>query len=390
MSVRRRRIAVVTGSRAEYGVLRTILRGIADHPRLSLELIACGMHLLPRFGRTVRDIRADGWPIAALIPMQRGDDDPLDQARAISRGVAGVAKHVSRSRPDALLVLGDRVEAMAAALAAVATATPLVHVHGGDVAEGDFDDALRHAITKLANFHLTASQAARRRVIRLGEPPSHVFCIGAPGLDELHELPPRRAPRPVHASSITAGRTALVVYHGYGRSAAVEQRVAGAILDAARGAGLRRWIIHPNTDRGHSGVLRAIQRHVASLRRRGTGDDDVRVFQSLPRRDYLELLRRADVLIGNSSSGLIEAPFVGTPTVDVGDRQAGREPGGPSVFHAAETPVAIRRALRRALAAPRRPARRGPYGDGTAGRKVAEILARMRLDRAATRKRITY
>ncbi|MCG3126317.1 MAG: UDP-N,N'-diacetylbacillosamine 2-epimerase (hydrolyzing) [Phycisphaerae bacterium] len=389
MSVRRRRIAVVTGSRAEYGVLRTILRGIADHPRLSLELIACGMHLLPRFGRTVRDIRADGWPIAALIPMQRGDDDPLDQARAISRGVAGVAKYLSRSRPDALLVLGDRVEAMAAALAAVATATPLVHVHGGDVAEGDFDDSLRHAITKLANFHLTASQAARRRVIRLGERPSHVFCIGAPGLDELHELPPRRAPRPGRALSDTKGRAALVVYHGYGRSAAVEQRVAGAILDAARDAGLRRWIIHPNTDRGHSGVLRAIERHVR-LHGSAAAGSDVRVIKSLPRREYIELLCSADVLIGNSSSGLIEAPFVGTPTVNVGARQAGREPGGASVLHAAETPADIRRALRRALAAPRRPARRGPYGNGTAGRKAAAILARVSLDRAATRKRITY
>jgi UDP-hydrolysing UDP-N-acetyl-D-glucosamine 2-epimerase len=278
-----------------------------------------------------------------------------------------------------VVVLGDRIEAMAGALAAVTTGRVLAHIHGGDVALGDFDESLRHAITKLAHVHLTATRQSMRRVVRMGESPEHVHCVGAPGLDRLREIITEMRARNGHSG------VALVVQHAYGRSAAVEERVASTILGAVAEAGLRRWIIYPNSDRGHRGVLRAIERHVARSPARET-----RVFRSLRRDDYLRAMLQADVLIGNSSSGLIEAPLAGTPTVNVGPRQAGRQPGGPTIVQTTESPTAIRTGLRSALRKHPRRGGRNVYGDGRAGPRIAKILAELRLTTALVRKRITY
>jgi UDP-hydrolysing UDP-N-acetyl-D-glucosamine 2-epimerase len=210
------RVAVVTGSRAEYGLLRTAMRAIDAEPRLVLQTIVTGMHLLPGFGSTWKHVVADGFRVAARVPMQRGDDGPLDQVRGISRGVAGIAAALNRLKSDVVLVLGDRIEALAAALAANATGRRLAHVHGGDVAPGDRDDRYRHAISQLADLHLAASQDARRRLIGRGIRSADIVVVGAPGLDELRI---RTRPR-------TPGDTALIVQHAYGRAADREARVS--------------------------------------------------------------------------------------------------------------------------------------------------------------------
>lgn len=375
----RRRVAVVTGTRAEYGLLRSTLRSIRSHPRLELQLAATGMHLLPRFGRTLDDIGRDGFAVDARVAMQRGDDSASDQAAGLARGVAGLARFFERAGSDVVLVLGDRIEAMAGALAAVTTGRVLAHVHGGDVALGDFDDSLRHAITKLAHLHFVASGDAQRRVLRLGERAENVHLVGAPGLDDLRTVlnqhPRRQAP----------SRVALVVQHAYGRPATVEEALMQALLAEARRAGLRRAILYPNSDRGHEGVLRAIERH---LRKSDPGE--VEIHRSLPRGEFLRRLIDADVLLGNSSAGLIEAPFAGTPSVNVGRRQAQRLAGGASVLHAAESPAAIRRALRQALSMRRRRRASRVYGDGRAGERIARVLANARLDDALRQKLIAY
>jgi GDP/UDP-N,N'-diacetylbacillosamine 2-epimerase (hydrolysing) len=375
----RRRVAVVTGTRAEYGLLRSTLRSIRSHPRLELQLAATGMHLLPRFGRTLDDIRRDGFAVDARVGMQRGDDSAGDQAAGLARGVAGLARFFERAGSEVVLVLGDRIEAMAGALAAVTTGRVLAHVHGGDVALGDFDDSLRHAITKLAHLHFVASRDAQRRVLRLGERRENVHLVGAPGLDELWAVLEQH-PRPKRRS-----RVALVVQHAYGRSAAVEEALMQTLLTEVRRQGLRRVVLYPNSDRGHEGVLRAIERH-----RRESDPGEVEIHRSLPRGPFLRRLIDADVLLGNSSAGLIEAPFAGTPSVNVGRRQAQRLAGGPSVLHAAESPAAIRRALRQALSM-RRPRRASRvYGDGRAGERIARVLANVRLDDALRQKLIAY
>lgn len=378
---RRRRIAVVTGTRAEYGLLKSSLVAISRDPRLELQLVVTGMHLLRRFGHTIDDIVRDGWHIDARVPMQRGTDGPLDQAAGLARGVAGIARFLEAARTDIVVVLGDRIEALAGGLAAVTTGRVLAHVHGGDVAPGDFDESLRHALTKLAHVHLAATAKAARRIMRMGESSDRVHVVGAPGLDRLRALL-RRPARPRDRRAPFA----LVVYHAWGRPAELERKTMARLLNAVAARGLRRVIFYPNTDRGHAGVLRAIEQH-----RRQSSPDDVLVHRSLPRDDYLRLLIRAAVLVGNSSSGIIEAPLAGTPSVNVGPRQAGREPGGRSVYHVPDTPAGIRAGLQRASRCRPKRASRTVYGDGRAGERIARILAQLPLDSAALRrKRLTY
>ncbi len=378
MSRRRRRVAIVTGTRAEYGVLRSLLAGIARRRGMELQLVVTGMHLLRQFGHTVDTIRADGWPIAARVPMQRGDDSPTDQADGLARGIRGIAKYFEQARTDVVVVLGDRIEALAGALAAVTTGRVLAHIHGGDVAPGDFDDSMRHAITKLAHVHFAATKQAGRRIVRMGEDTARVYVVGAPGLDDLRTLL-KKKPR------VERAQEALVVYHAHGREPAVEARVMKRLLEAVARAGLQRTILYPNTDRGHQGVLRAIEGHV-----RKSAAGEVSVTRSLPRPVYLEALLRAKVLVGNSSSGIIEAPLAGTPSVNVGDRQAGRELGGSSVISCGESASEISGALCIALRKRPRPGGQSVYGDGQAGERIAKILAGLKLTSALVRKVIAY
>lgn len=363
-----RRIAVITGTRAEYGTLRPLLRALSGKPNVALHVIATGMHLLPKFGRTVNDIIADGFRPAGLVPMQRGDGQPLDQAFGLGRGVEGLARRIAELKSDTVVVLGDRIEAMAGALAAVTTGRLLVHIHGGDVAPGDFDDALRHAITKLAHVHFAATDASARRIIALGEDPRNVYACGAPGLDVVRETARLVKPRPPQQRAAQA----LVIYHAFGRSETVEERTATRILSTVRAAGLRRTVIFPNSDRGHAGVIRAICAHAEQF------PGEVILHRSLPRDEFLATLLTARVLVGNSSCGLIEAPFAGTPVVNVGGRQAGRQPGGRGIHHCSETKPAIAAAIRAALADRLTPGTATVYGDGRAGPRMARTLLRIR------------
>lgn len=372
----RKRIAVVTGTRAEYGLLRSVMAAISVQPRLELQVIVTGMHLLPKFGHTVRQIERDGWPIVARVKMQQGRDDPLDQARGLGRGVEGIAAALAAARSDVVVVLGDRVEALAGALAAITAGCTLGHIHGGDVAVGDFDESFRHAITKLAHLHFAATRSAVRRLERLGERPETIHLVGAPGLDDLRplldEAPPAREP------------FALVVQHAYGRDAETESRAARAVLESVAALGLPRVVLYPNSDRGHAGVVRVIEAHAAGC------NGGVELLRSIPREAYLRKLMAARVLVGNSSSGLLEAPLAGTPVVNVGTRQAGREPGGSAIVHTAETKAAITKGLRQALRLRPRRGGKNVYGDGHAGERIAAVLAQTRLTDALRRKQITY
>ena len=411
-SRRRRPIAVVTGSRAEYGLLRSTMEAVARHRQLRLRLVVAGMHLLRKFGRTIDEIIRDGWRVDARVKMQAGDDGPLDSALGLSRGVAGIARFLERSKIDIVVVLGDRVEAMAGALAGVTTGRLIAHIHGGDLAPGDFDDSLRHSITKLAHLHLAATRAARQRIIRMGEAPERAHVVGAPGLDRLKEiiendcksLTPKQAmvasrnpPTPLDkggwgvaaqgVSEIGAeppGR-ALIVQHPCGRTSRRERRTMEAILRAVEQKRLDRIIIYPNSDRGHTGIIEAIEAH-----RRRARNGSVRAIRSLDRDAYLRTLIEADVLVGNSSSGIIEAATAGTPAVNVGDRQQGRQRSGRCVLDAGETPESIGDALAKAMRKRPITGRTSVYGDGSAGARIAELLATQPLDDGFRRKRSVF
>lgn len=379
-----RRVAVVTGSRAEYGLLASVMDAIAARPPLRLQLVVTGMHLRGKFGFTVRDIQRDGRRIDARIPMQRGDDDPLDQARGISRGVTGIARFLNDAATDIVVVLGDRIEALAGALAAVATGRILAHIHGGDIATGDFDDSLRHAITKLAHLHFPATRAAEQRILRMGEHPARVHRVGAPGLDRLRALLAESAP------IRKTPRSALIVHHPIGRSPQREAAVMNRLLRAARDASLNGVIILPNSDRGHSGIVQAVARlHQTRPRGSTNGHPAWRIVPSLPRDEYLRTLIRARVLIGNSSSGIIEAGVAGTAVVNVGSRQNGRDHDAGHVVPCDESRDAIAAAIDRALALRLAPEQATIYGDRPAGPKIAEVLAAVPLTPEFRRKTLS-
>jgi len=342
-----------------------------------LQLVVTGMHLLKKFGHTIDQVRADGWRVDAAVAMQRGDDAPGDQAYGLSRGVKGIADFLLRAKSDVVVVLGDRIEAMAGALAGVLTGCVVAHIHGGDAAPGDFDDTLRHGITKLAHVHFPATTASAKRILRMGEPRRRVFVVGAPGLDGIRGiLDNARGTRslmemqaPVRWGSV------VVLQHPCGRPAAKEREVMATVLAEIRRTGLRCMFVHPNSDRGHGGILQAIAAY-----KRSVASDCVMELPTLPRDAFLIALRCCDALVGNSSSGIIEAPFLGVPVVNVGARQKGRERGGPGVVDAGETAISIRRALGSALRMRLKPGQRTPYGDGSAGDRIAQTLATVSLD----------
>ena len=370
-----RRVAIVTGTRAEYGLLRSTIEAVDAHTSLKLQIVVCGMHLLRKFGYTVRAIHDDNWPVDIKVRMQRGDDSPLDQAEGLARGIRGMGRFFESAQTDIVVVLGDRVEAMAGALGAITTGRLLAHIHGGDLAPGDLDESFRHAITKLAHVHLAATKGACERIARMGEDRSRIHWVGAPGLDRIRTILGRSRRRPSKSGC------ALVVQHPCGRSAMHERRVMSSVLRAVYASNLSPTILYPNSDRGHTGIVEAIDAYRAKSR-----NGCVKVFRSLGHDDYLRLLARCDLLVGNSSSGMIEAAAAGTPSVNVGKRQEGRERGGPSVIDCAEQTASIRDAISRALRTRPITNTSGPYGRGDSGHRMADILAKVSLDPSFLRK----
>jgi UDP-N-acetylglucosamine 2-epimerase (non-hydrolysing) len=367
--VPRRKICVVTGGRADYGLLYWPMREIAASPGFELQLAVTGAHLAPEFGDTLATIERDGFRIDARVEMLLASDTPVGIAKSIGLGVIGFADALERLRPDLLLLLGDRFEIFAAAQAALVARLPVAHLCGGDVTEGAFDEAIRHSVSKMAHLHFATNAEAARRLRQLGEDPERIFAVGSPGIDALLRTPPLPREELEQATGLDLGkRLLLVTFHPatLGRGAA--QAELEELLAALDGLGdeVALAFTRPNADTEGRILAQRLERFVAA---RG----NARLFAALGSRAYLSLLRRADAVVGNSSSGLYEAPSFGTPTVDIGDRQQGRLKA-ESVISCVPQRAAISTAIAEAL-------RRGkmvaanPYGTGDASRRIVDILA---------------
>lgn len=361
------RICAVTGSRADWGLLRPVLERLRE-ASAPLMLIATGSHLSERFGFTADQIEADGFRIDHRVPLTLERDDGLAVSRAMAEALAGTAEVFARDRPDLLLVLGDRYEIFAAVQAAMIARIPVAHIAGGDVSEGAFDDAIRHAISKLSHLHFTTSEDARRRVIQLGESPRRVFDTGSPGIDALLATPRWTRAELEDRLNITIGaRLLAATFH----PATLDPRPAVTqlqpLLDALDALGPDITIVFTgaNADSGGQGINRRLQDFCA-------GGGQRCLVQSLGQAGYYSLVAHADLVIGNSSSGLYEAPSLGTPTLDIGIRQQGRL-HGPSVRHVGNDSAAILAATRELLSAPPGDFS-NPYGDGQASRRIADVL----------------
>jgi UDP-N-acetylglucosamine 2-epimerase (non-hydrolysing)/GDP/UDP-N,N'-diacetylbacillosamine 2-epimerase (hydrolysing) len=315
-----RKICIVTGSRAEYGHLFQLLKTIRADKDLQLQIIATGMHLSPEFGCTVREIEADGFGVDAKVEMLLSSDSPVGVTKSIGLGVIGFAEALDRLQPDILVVLGDRFEILAAGIAALVARIPIAHIHGGETTQGAMDEAFRHALTKMAHLHFTAAEPYRRRVIQLGEAPERVFQVGAPGLDVLScttFLGREELGREVGLD--LTGSFFLVSYHPATLGDEDPAVTLRAVLQALEAFPEYKVLATETNADPRGRVINQILKEYA-----GKNSGRVVVRTSLGQQKYLSALRLAAAVVGNSSSGFIEAPALGVPTVNVGSRQEGR------------------------------------------------------------------
>ena len=386
-----RRVCFVTGTRAEFGLMRSTLEAIDAHPSLKLQIVCTGMHLDPNHGRSIDTVRSEGWTVDAEVAWEAGGEGPgagggltpAATAARTGRAVAAMAETLEELKADVVLVVGDRVEAFAAAAAGHISQRVVAHVHGGDRALGQVDDALRHSISKLAHLHFPATAQSAERLRRMGEDAWRVYRVGSPGIDNI-----RAAAASAGKSQVSDGlrkrRYALLVLHPTAADAEVERGRAALVAGAAEGVGFDRVVVvYPNNDPGSDGIIRCWE----SLAR----NEKFVVRRDVPRAEFLGLMRDAAVLVGNSSSGIIEAASFGTLVVDVGPRQRGRE-RSDNVVNVPFSRAAVRRALSDAWngGSPRRFTGTNVYGGGGAGRRIAGVLSRVSVNDRLLRKLIAY
>jgi GDP/UDP-N,N'-diacetylbacillosamine 2-epimerase (hydrolysing) len=315
-----RRIAIVTGSRAEYGLLKGVIQGIVDDPSLDLQLIVTAAHLSPEFGETWREIAADGFEIAERVEILLSSDTGTGTAKSMGLGLIGFADAFARLRPDIVVLLGDRFEILSAAAAALVARIPIAHIHGGETTEGAFDEAVRHAVTKMAHLHFVAAPPYRDRVIQLGENPARVFLVGSPGIDAIKSLALLDREALQTALDFKFGaRNLLITYHPATLDEDDASGQMDALLDALDAVERETHLIFtmPNADPGGRAIAARIEAYVERR-------PNARAYPSLGQLRFLSCLAQVDGMVGNSSSGIIEAPSFGIGTVNIGDRQKGR------------------------------------------------------------------
>ncbi len=378
-----RNVAVLTGTRAEYGLLRNLLFAIERKRGLKLQLIVTGMHLLKEFGRTIDEIRRDGFDISLVAKMYRSAGDLREELPgALSRASRRIGEYLLAEQSDFIVVLGDRLEALAGALAGLSANVPIVHLHGGELAPGDMDDRIRYAISALANVHCVASVEAKRRLIRTGQNEEYVFVVGALALDEIFALKKEFGAETkaeiYRRFGFSEDKPVLVVlHHPAGFGAEREYVYMRNILRCVRK--FQGIIIGSNNDPGYSGISKAISEFLKNER----VAERWCYFSSLSRDEYLKVVYAADLLVGNSSSGIFEANALGTAVVNVGPRQSGRERNGNAIFDVDYKLRNIRQAIEDALefAKTKRVRSSGKFGVGKASERITDILADIEIDR---------
>ena len=372
-----RKVAVFTATRAEYGLLYWLMKDIQASKKLTLQVIVSGMHLSPEFGETWKQIEQDGFNIDAKVEMLLSSDTAVGIIKSMGLGTIGFSDTLERLKPDALVVLGDRFEAIAVVQAAHIMRIPVVHLHGGEITEGAFDDAFRHAITKMANLHFVSAEPYRKRVIQMGEDPSTVHNVGAIGLDHLK----RSSMMSLSDLSASLNKECLnfelkqpyfvVTYHPV--TLLEESPVASfkeLLLALDEFPEYQVILTYPNADNGGRAIIPLLEEYAKN--------QPARVFsiQSLGFKRYLSAASNASAVVGNSSSGIIEVPAFGVPTVNIGIRQLGRD-ASQSVLHCMPEKSAIEQALIKVLSPEFSlvyKSAANPYGQGDAASKITKIL----------------
>jgi GDP/UDP-N,N'-diacetylbacillosamine 2-epimerase (hydrolysing) len=368
----KKKICIVTGTRADYGLFYPLLKRLECEHEFEVRIVATGMHLSPEFGLTYKEIEEDGFIIDEKVEMLLSSDTATGITKSIGIGILSFADAFERSRPELVIVLGDRFETFSAAVAAFIAGIPVAHLHGGEITEGAMDDSLRHSITKMSYLHFTAAERYRERVIQLGESPDRVFNVGALGIDTIkrtHILTKQKLEQALHYRF--QGITALVTYHPATLEINSAEQQFRELLNALDSfPDLNVIFTLPNADAGGRVIVRLIQEYAVN------NPQKARAFVSMGRVKYLSAMNYGDVVIGNSSSGIIEAPSFHKPTVNIGDRQKGRLKAD-SIINCRPRKDAIEAAIKKALSDDFRNECMNvtnPFGEGNAAEKIVDIL----------------
>jgi GDP/UDP-N,N'-diacetylbacillosamine 2-epimerase (hydrolysing) len=366
---RSRKVIYVSGTRADFGLMRSTLQDIHASPALELGVVVTGMHLDERFGGTVGEIEAAGLPIIARVPVDLGQADGASVAKNIATMLSEFVDAFAGFAPDCVVVLGDRGEMLAAAIAGGHMSIPVMHIHGGE-RSGTIDEPIRHAISKLAHYHLVATDESRERLIRMGEARETVHVVGAPGLDGLEELAMHDQDALYSGLGLESTKeTALLVYHPVLQEADNAGEQIEAVLAVLLADGVSVLALKPNSDAGSNAITAVLERHAAL--------GSITLKAHLPRDQFVSMLRHADLLVGNSSSGIIEAATFGIPVVNIGSRQNLRQRNSNIIDTPAER-SSIVAAIRRARELGRQSCI-NVYGDGRAGQRIIDTLENLEL-----------
>ena len=385
---KKRLILSITGIRSEYDIMSSVYKAIDNHPDLILRLVVTGAHLSESYGRTINEIHKDGFTIVEEVESLLNSDQLSSRVKGLAIQLQGLVQVVSRIKPDILLVLGDREEAMTTALVGAYMNIPVAHICGGDRVIGNVDDQIRHAVTKLAHLHFVTNSESAERVTRLGEQDFRIFNVGNPGLERLIGVPVIDADELSNRLSfkILEGEPFLIlIQHVISSEKDDAYRQMKETLEAIKELGVKTFLSYPNSDAGGQEMIRAV-REYESL-------PNLFISKNIPRLEFVNLMRRASCLVGNSSAGILEAPLLKLPVVNIGNRQRGRLHAENVQFVAhdrGEIVKATRRALYDEIYRNQVSGCNNPYGNGDASRQIADVLASVTLDQKLLIKDITY
>lgn len=380
-----RKICVLTGTRADYGIFHSVLKEIEKTDGLELSLLVCGMHLSEDFGMTINEIKKDGLKIEESFETIVAGDTGASMAKGVALTMMNMAQSLNRIKPDILLLLGDRGEMLGAASAAAFMNIPVAHIHGGEVT-GTIDESIRHAITKLSHIHFPANEDAANRIKKLGEKEENIFTVGGPGLDYIANAKLIERKEFLQKFELEDDKILLLTQHPVTTERDRVEEQIRATMDAIVELGYQTVITYPNSDNGGKIIIEVIDEYRKKY-------PQLRVFKNLSQIEYLSLLDVADAMVGNSSSGIIEAPSFKLPVVNIGTRQNGRlratnvidvDYGKDYVINGIKKAIFDKNFKKELESC------ENPYGDGKAGKRIAKILKNINIDRELIQKRITY
>ncbi|MFD1096347.1 UDP-N-acetylglucosamine 2-epimerase [Salegentibacter chungangensis] len=373
-----RKIAVITGTRAEFGILTPLLEKIKNHSELELQIVACAMHLSPEFGYTIKDIETSGFTVDKKIECLLSSDSAVGVSKSIGLALISFAEVFEEISPDLIIILGDRSEMLAAATGATIANIPIAHIHGGETTEGAYDESLRHAITKMSYLHFASTNKYKKRIIQLGESPDRVYNVGALGLDSVKELELLNKKEFQSAIGFDLNkRNILITYHPVTLETKTASSQFESILTALDELEDTSFIFtHANSDKEGRVINRMIEEYVSNHSPKAIA------FKSMGQLKYLSALKHVDIVLGNSSSGILEVPFFNIPTIDIGDRQKGRI-ASESVIHSEVDSKAISKAIEKAFNPNFRQSiqkQEQIYGDGNSSDKILEVILQAKIE----------